>query len=120
MKSIINMLQDSNFQAQIDSIMLRVEERVQELLERRNLNLPSRFSMPNEVQTGRSSGAGTSAALDMRTGLKEDATAEEFSVQKKNPRKKAQAVSSVRPRASAQKKAPDVAKEAESIQELSE
>jgi len=89
MKNIINILQDSDFQAQIDNIMVQVEERVQELLERRNPNQPNRFSMPNEIQTGRSSGAGTSAALDMRNGLQENVAAEEFSVQKKNPRKKA-------------------------------
>ncbi len=56
----------------------------------------------------------------MRNGLQENAIAEEFSVQKKNPRKKAQAASSVRPRASAQKKASDVVEVAESNEELSQ
>ena len=78
MKNIVGILQDSNFQAQIDNIMLQVEERVHELLERRNLNQPNRFSMPNEMQTGRSSGAGTSMAFDMKNGLQENVTADEF------------------------------------------
>ena len=68
--------------------MTKMDERITELLKRHNLAAPNRFSMPNEMM-----GSSKSSAT-----LNNNDAEVEFSVQKKNPRKKAQAVSSVKPK----------------------